>query len=73
MYDLNLLDENVIDSAKRSMKRIYPEFPSFPIGVSKDKKSVIFECLFPDGTFYFRVDESSVSSAYRTIDDADRF
>ena len=25
MYNLNLLDESVIDSAKRSMRRIYPE------------------------------------------------
>lgn len=73
MYSLDIVDNDVIDSAKKSMKRIYPEFSSFPIGISKDKKNVIFKCLFPDGTFFFRVDESSVSSAYRTADDADRF
>ena len=72
MYTLDFIDEFVLEHCNQQIKRIYPEFRAFPLGVSKDKKAVIYEIEFPDGTFYFRVDESSVSAAYRDRDAADR-
>ena len=72
MYNLDYVDESVVDNAKKQFSRIYPEFFSFPIGISQDKKAVIMECEFPDGVFYFRVEDSSVSSSYNSKEDADR-
>jgi len=72
MWDLDYMDEYVLEECKKSFKKIYPEFISRPLGVSQDKMSVIFECDFPDGTFYFRVTENSVSHSYRIKEDADR-
>ena len=72
MYDLDYVDESVIDACKRSFNRVYPEFHAFPLGVAQNKQELIFECEFPDGVFWFRVNERSVSSAYKSKEDADR-
>ena len=72
MYDLDYLDEEYLAQCKKTFSRRYPEFKSTALGVSQDKTSVIMSCDFPDGTFYFRVDLSSISSAYNTKEDADR-
>ena len=72
MYNLDYIDESVVDNAKKQFSRIYPEFFSFPIGIGQDKKAVIMECEFPDGVFYFRVEDNSVSSSYNSKEDADR-
>lgn len=73
MWDLNdYVDEYTIEECKKQFLRVYPEFKPHFLGASQDKKSLIAECEFPDGTFYFRVDEHSVSSAYKTMEEADR-
>ena len=72
MYDLSFIDEYVLEACKRTFSRIYPEFRYRVLGVTQDKQELIFECYFPDGTFYFRVNENSVSSSYNTRDEADR-
>lgn len=72
MWSLEYIDEYVIEECKKQFKKVYPEFRPHILGVSQDKTSVIAEVEFPDGTFYFRLTEDSVSAAYRTKDDADR-
>ena len=42
------------------------------LGASQDKTCLIIQSDMPDGTFYFRVTENSVSSAYKSKEDADR-
>ena len=72
MYDLDYVDETIIEACKKSFARVYPEFRPIMLGVSRDKTCLIAECEFPDGTFYFRVSQNSVSSSYNTKEDADR-
>lgn len=72
MYGLEFIDEIVIEQAKRQFLKVYPEYMPIVIGASQDKDHVIIKCHFPDGTFYFRVHYDSVSTAYRTLEDADR-
>lgn len=64
--------KSIIDECKKSFRRVYPEFTSIVLCASKDKCNVIIKCDFPDGTYYFSVDEKSVSSGYKSLDDADR-
>lgn len=72
MYDLDYVDETIIEECKKSFKRVYPEFRPYLLGASRDRTCIIVECEMPDGTFYFRVTENSVSSSYNTAEDADR-
>lgn len=72
MYGIEYLDESVIDECKKSFRKIYPEFTPIVLGACQDRCNVLIQCDFPDGTFYFRVNESSVSAAYRSLEDADR-
>lgn len=72
MYNLDCVDETIVEACKKSFARVYPEFRPIILGVSQDKTCLIVECEFPDGTFYFRVSENSVSSSYNTAEDADR-
>lgn len=72
MYSLDYVDEQLVEEAKKLFRRIYPELKPHVLGVSRDKTSIIIECEFPDGTFYFRVDDNSVSSSYNSMEDADR-
>lgn len=75
MWDLTIkdyADETVVDKCRKSFLRVYPEFKPVFLGVSQDKTCLIAKVNFPDGTFYFRISESSVSSAYRTIEEADK-
>lgn len=72
MYSLDFVDDYVLDRCKKQFSSVYPEFRGYPIGASSDKTCLIFSCSFPDGQFYFRVDERSVSSAYDSKEDADR-
>lgn len=72
MYGLEYADEHAIMEAKKAFARVYPEFRAYPIGISQDKRSIIMECEFPDGTFWFKVDEYTVSHAYNSKDAADR-
>lgn len=60
----------LIEDAKRMIKRVYPEFHSTYIGKSKSGDYLVFAIDFPDGFFYFCVDDRSVSSAYIDKDDA---
>lgn len=72
MYDLDYVDETIIEECKKSFKRVYPEFRPYLLGASRDRTCIIVECEMPDGTFYFRVTENFVSSSYNTAEDADR-
>lgn len=72
MYDLAYLDEYVRDECKKSFRKVYPEFTPIVLGVCRDKQNVLIQSDFPDGTFYFRVNERSVSAAYNSLEDADR-
>lgn len=72
MYDIDYLDNTVVESCKKNFSRIYPEFKPIVLGVCSDKTSIIIQCDFPDGTFYFRVTENMVSHSYNTREDADR-
>ena len=72
MYSKNYADESFITNCLKQFKRIYPEFRSRVIGISQDKLYCIIECDFPDGTFYFRVDERTISSSYDTKEEADK-
>lgn len=72
--DLNqYISESILESCRKQCLRVYPEYPAHFLGVSQDKESLIAEITFPDGTFYFRVTENSVSSAYNTLDEADQY
>ena len=70
MYDLNYIDENIIEEAEAQFKKIYPEFFSHAIGCSDDKRYVIIQCEFPDGTFWFKVSGNIISRAYSSKDEA---
>ncbi len=72
MYGVEYLDESYIEQCEKMFRIIYREFKFRVIGASMDRMHVIIECEFPDGTFYFRVDENSVSQSYNTKEDADR-
>lgn len=72
MYGIEYIDESIIEASKKSFRRVYPEFTPIPLGASQDRCYVLIQCDFPDGTFYFRVNENSVSSAYKSLEDADR-
>ena len=71
MYSIDYLDESVVDVAKKQFHRVYPEFPFKVLGASQDKEAVIIKCYFPDGAFYFRVTNNSVSHSYDTQEKAD--
>ena len=71
MYDMYYIDESIVEKCRKQFKQIYPEFlPKF-LGASNDRKALIVECSFPDGIFYFRVTEDSVSHSYNTKEQAD--
>lgn len=72
MWSLDYIDETIVDACKKSFRKIYPEFMPIVLGASQDKTCLIIECDMPDGTFYFRVTENSVSAAYKSKEDADR-
>lgn len=72
MYSLDYVDESVIENGRKLFNRVYPEFYANILGVSRDKSALIIECEFPDGTFYFRVDDNTVSHAYKSKEDADK-
>ena len=59
-----------VDEAKRSIRKVYPEFRSIIIGESASREYLVFEIEFPDGTYYFCVTDISVSSAYSDKDTA---
>ena len=72
MWSMDYIDESVEEACKKQFRSVYPEFRPYFLGVSQDKTSLITEVEFPDGTFYFRVTEDSVSYSYKTAEDADR-
>ena len=71
MWSLDFVDEYCLEKCKEQFKRVYPEFPFNVLGVKNDKSALIFECTFPDGTFYFDVTENSVSSGYTSLNAID--
>lgn len=71
MWSLEYLDDNTIIEYRKRFVRLYPEFRSIVIGASQDRTCAIIECYMPDGKFYFRVDDKSVSQAYNNLDSAD--
>lgn len=64
------IDPDEITACRKQFKDVYGVYPSI-IGVSADKTCLIAKCDFPDGVFYFRVSENSVSEAFRTMREAD--
>lgn len=73
MWDLEqYVDEIIVDKCEKSFLRVYPEFKPIFLGASQDKTCLITKVDFSDGIFYFRVSEDSVSSAYRTKEEADK-
>lgn len=73
MWDLEqYIDESIVENCKKQFARVYPEFRPYFLGASQDKMSLIAEVDMPDGTFYFRVTEDSVSHSYNSAEDADR-
>lgn len=73
MWDLEqYVDEIIVDKCEKSFLRVYPEFKPIFLGASQDKTCLIAKVDFSDGIFYFRVSEDSVSSAYRTKEEADK-
>lgn len=73
MWSMDYVDEYTVESCRKQFLRVYPEFRPYFIGCSQDKQALIAEVYFPDGTFYFRVTERSVSAAYKNKEDADRY
>lgn len=70
--------EDIKDICKQRETRfrhIYPESDVHIIDTmvfpNKDNKAII-QAAFPDGEFFFIVDEHSVSSSYNSLDDAKR-
>lgn len=70
MYDIDFIDDSLIADCKEQFKSIYGMIPEI-IGAAADKTCVIAKCSFPDGDFYFRVTENSVSEAYLSPEEAD--
>ncbi len=66
------VDETIVNKCEKMFLRVYPEFEPIFLGASQDKTCLIAKVNFPDGIFYFRVSDNSVSSAYKTKEDADR-
>lgn len=59
-----------VQEAERTVKRVYPELHPVLIGETKSHDYLVFEIDFPDGTFYFQVNERTVSPAFTNLDDA---
>jgi len=72
MLDLKYADKSIIAKYRKCFAKIYPEFTPVFLGISQDKTCLIAETDFPDGKFYFRVSENSVSSAYKSKEKADK-
>lgn len=72
MNGLEYIDEDLVTRCKQMFLMVYPEFTPVILGVSNDKKSLIARCEFPDGVFYFKVSEDSISRSFSSIDDAER-
>ena len=64
---MNKIDKS---TAIKMFNRIYPEFRGIIVAETND--GVISEAYFPDGIFYFKVTENTVSSSYDTLEDAKR-
>ena len=61
----NYVDEDLIADSMLMMQKIYPEYHSYLVDITNNRQYLVYACDFPDGTFYFRVNENSVSSAYK--------
>ena len=59
-----------IDEAKRSIRRVYPEYKSYIIDESRSKEYLVFAIDFPVDRYYFCVNDRVVSTAYKDIDEA---
>ena len=70
MYGIEYLDETIMEEAKKQFDRVYPEFPCEVLGANNNRDAVVVKCNFPDGTFYFKVTNNSVSHAYDTLEKA---
>lgn len=64
MWSLEYLDDSTKIEYRKRFVRLYSEFKSIVIGASQDRTCAIIECYMPDGKFYFRVDDKSVSQAH---------
>ena len=60
------------EDARKAFKRIYPEEYVRIMSLEQVDQHYILETLFPDGVFWFIVDECSVSNAYKSYADARR-
>ncbi len=70
MITLAEINSTFIDDCYRRFHEVYPEFHPKFLGGSKDKSFVVAECTFPDGIYYFRLTDHSVSHAYNTKEQA---
>ncbi len=66
------VDETIVDKCRKMFLKVYPEFEPIFLGASQDKTCLIAKADFPDGIFYFRVFENSISSAYKIKEEADK-
>ncbi len=61
-----------LDAAIKSFKKVYSERDIMVNNCNIFGEKAIVTAEFPDGTFYFVVTERSVSSAYRSFEDAQK-
>ncbi len=61
-----------LDAVMKSFKQVYPERDIMIYHCNIFGEKAIVTAEFPDGTFYFVVTERSVSSAYRSFEDAQK-
>ena len=66
------IDEYIEETVKKNFLRVYPEFPCYLVGVTKDRTKLVIASDMPDGTWYFACDETTVSRGYQTKDEAER-
>lgn len=70
MYNIDFVDPAVIADCIKQFRHVYGSVPEI-IGAAADKTCVIAKFCFPDGVFYFRVNENSVSEAFNSPEEAD--
>lgn len=66
------MDNEMKSKYIRTFKRVYPEPEINIIDIKLFKNNCIMTVEFPDGIFYFVVDDNTISHSYKNFDDAKR-